>query len=885
MEFDSPQVSESHHSLLAAASAAGQDPLSLRNLLWLTNSHPKLIAHAQVYQHMLAHFDSATFQTSNLEWAESWKTEVANWISICTWMLKNKLRLSALPGLQQFDLSLDGRNPHINNGVIRHGVVAAMWNRHEDAVQYPPTPSNESDACTRYFGLQGHLLASYIDSRFRLSGLDFYEKYDSAPERPIAPMKTQEVGLAVRVFSMKKYASFIELLPLCDSTQEFSNSISTVRIKADSQDDDIAVHYMDSIRRYFDRFSRVQNGEKPTQSHRKGWGGRGGGARRHGYVNVPGPTDVLVEELRESGNDPDTPKRASQRFFVNLDEPSRADPKALEASGLSPDETMEDVLALYSPEELKGRLYSSYLQRLAIETSAQAFPFDSSQLTPTETRDIDQRARIWIDTNLIDIRQDKEARLKAIAGIITRLMLLYGQSIENAWFVRSAWIAATQPDQVIQPVGDKMTLIIEAPSHGEWQDAYVKGFCLPGIMPNYRSVLPDNLTEVDGDFATSFILPDLFGVGQQLLAFMKEDGTTDLHDFGIHSETARKVVSAFTKSFQDSRITTEKISRVLPSLVTAQTGDQTLSWILTADLRKANQPRMHYTRYSTEKLYDTYVKAGRRLSKIIEVPVAVPQRMTESNIAAVSVGARFVVSVTAVKELLQGIANYLSELPSADSNEQFFRDYHLVYVTYSHIFQSLDTSIRAITAPNDLYRIWDTRVQTNDSLYAALSDKDSRYSDRARLVAIRLPLIKQFSYYKVHVKHLPVHLHSAKFAIINSQRKNPFFVLEPDDSVRDLTPSDVEKVLKYYSATDLPANFHRAFLRTELVNRGCSAELVDAHLGHANAGESPYSFYSSFDYRLHTEKMNAVLQEIHDEIGLTPLVSQIGYQRLRRQTT
>jgi hypothetical protein len=179
-----------------------------------------------------------------------------------------------------------------------------------------------------------------------------------------------------------------------------------------------------------------------------------------------------------------------------------------------------------------------------------------------------------------------------------------------------------------------------------------------------------------------------------------------------------------------------------------------------------------------------------------------------------------------------------------------------------------------------LYRIAASSVTDFGNPAAALSDKDTAYSSKARLVLIRRSLRNQFMYLGKHLKFLESHIPSATLDIENWRQRAPLFLFNRERRAEDLTPSSFEQALKYFTGYDLPANCHRAFLRYHMLDRGCAAEVVDAHFGHANFGETPFSRFSSFDYRLHLDQIDAVLEAIHDEIGLQPLRSQIAYQRL-----
>jgi len=461
-------------------------------------------------------------------------------------------------------------------------------------------------------------------------------------------------------------------------------------------------------------------------------------------------------------------------------------------------------------------------------------------------------------------------------------MLFLGQPIQQACSIRCFWRNAETPVEQIQPVNGKITLIICAPNPGDWDNAVVDGFCLPGLTPGYKTDLPQNLENIDEPSVDSFVLPDVFGMGQRTLRYMQQNSVTDVQGFGMNIESARKAVTNFCKSFTNPRITPEKIARVLSALVTSKTGDQSLAWVLTADTPKANQTRMFYTRHNVDRLLKEYLRAAKDLSKAAKITlVSIPKQTSQTTISP-GVGTRFVTSISEVRNLINSLREDLAEGIPSNAEQDFFLWYHNTYVIYTHLHQSLDTSLRAISAPNDLYKIATRSVLDYGIANACLSDKDTAYSSRSRLVPIRKPLQKQFESYEKHLGCLGIHIKSARLDIENANRFSPFFYFDSNRTLLDLTPTVFEKALERHTGQNIPANFHRGFLRSQLLSRGCPAEVVDAYLGHASFGESPFSRLSTFDYGLYLDQIGRALQKIHDDIGLQPIESRIAFKRLHR---
>ncbi|PIQ51511.1 MAG: hypothetical protein COW02_14430 [Comamonadaceae bacterium CG12_big_fil_rev_8_21_14_0_65_59_15] len=856
------------------------DGMALRRLLWLINAHPNLIAHAQIFQNIQNLLSSPIFTESSLNWASEWKTDIPSWIQMCNWMQTNRTKLAQTPGLTGFDRYVDGKHPLVGEGVDRHGVVSAIWSSHESGPTSKPQQSQLDHGANAYFALQGHLLVSYIDCRFRLSKLEFYESYSGDDERPIAPTRTGVVGLAVRELSFQIYSPLLNQLPVNASTTDFVGDLVDLHLRLTGLSFEVAEvgsRHMAAILRYFKRFKRVLNGWQPPQKLRRGWGGGSGGHTRvHGFVQASGPQGVYLDDPVAPCSDTDIPSPIGQKIYVNVDSQNDDDPNSVEESGLAPDETLEEVFCLYTPTELQGRIYALRLRQLAAESSAQSLPFDYSRLTTEERSKVDELANKAINAYFQGMPTDKPARQNAVGGLIIRLMLCLGQPLEIARDISCAWIQHIPDAPVTLPVRNAITLVLSAPSVGDLQQASVLGFCLPAIQPEYKTALPENLEEIDQDAVESFLLPDLFGVGVQLLQFLKFESASDFNGFRMHNQTISTAVNQLCAPLKNERITAHKISRSLQTIIRDQTGDQVLGWIVTADQQNARQARMHYNRRTVQKIEQAYVHASRRLlPRFRKRTISALNNPPLNPLISAGVGARFVITFDEVKDIIGRLKDQLTERYRADMTEREVRRYHSQYLLYTHLYQSILSSMRAINQPYDLYHAWAHAAKSKQDIHCSLSDKDSRYTDRARLAPLLDQLAEQFANFRLHLEYLPSKLPMSEPWIFALGPDHPFFVILANHQVQPLTTRWLKEALKHFTGFDIPVNFHRAFLASELFIRGCPIEVIDAHVGHANIGELPFGKCSTFDYDRHFRLLTSALLDIHDALGLEPIGSRL----------
>jgi len=886
LDFGPPSNSEGHHALRQAVVDAGFDSDILRDLLWLINAHPKLVAHGQVFANLSQHFIGPVFRSDSLVWADHWKRHVPAWAEITQWIWSHRATLTNLPGLSEA-FQFEGKNvgelvsrdhPIMRKGLVRHGIVAAIWNINQGCASYPPRADNL--AAQRYFELQGHVLAAYIECRFRLSTREFYENYSEKIERPVAPIRGAAIGPGLREFSLSDYDRLLEQLPAVDSTKAFAQQLISERYSFDGISDAARARarvYMNNLIRYFERYLRVLGGWTPPQALRRGWGGGGSKARRPGFVQYLGAPDVYAEESPPAGDDPDLVGLPGQNVCVDCDE--QKDPNALEASGLSPSETLLTAFTLISVEEMGGSFLKVQQQLRAREMGAQQLYFGYDVLTPEEISEVWKAATTKVSQCLLAPRVTDDIWNAAIAGLLVKLCMAYGQSLDSCLSLRLIWITPGTPAHTLSEENLRPALVVSAPLAGDWTGAKLVGLRLPGIMPAYRSELVDDLAEIDGPYADTFVLPDLLRIGAELLSCLKlrpppEDGV-----FGLHRKTVKDAFREMLAERHRKRVTFEKIAIYLPRYVIWLTGDQSLSWVMFADETRANEPRMHYTRHPILKIHATYRRAARHLARIVGVRIdpANPPEIAPSD-PRDAVGARFVLPLSAIRDILAMLIEFLRN-PNIDRDDaHYVMVYHNHYFLYLALFQVLETLTRSPSNADDLYLYWKARQDRRGDVPASLSDKTSEYFDKTRLTMISNSLASQFAHYDAHEKHLTNSPILRLEAATTGLKLGPFFWLDEYDGcllMSEATQGRLAQLLHEVSGYPIPINFARASIRCELLARGCPAQVVDAFLGHFRHGESPFGIHSTFDYRRWREILTPYLDAIRSELGLRPVASRL----------
>ena len=906
MKFSAPVQAPAHQSLIAACTDAGFDTMALRRLLWLINAHPDLVAHAQVFEHVGALLASAQSMPGIFR-EQALLDELPQWIELCRWISARRSALSQAPALALLDRKPqhDHDHPLLRHGVSRHGLVAALWNCHHAALIYPPDERNPF-AAHRYFQLQLQTLASYMQARFSYDqtragagygGLEHYEHYDGPREWPIAPSPTSDVGLAIRELSLAEHDQVVSLLPEVQTAQDYAKAMANIDLSAwesaDGKPDRIG-RYLGSLKRYFARYAHLLTQGvvfrlyRRTRSERYNTGGR---QRRPGYVNLPDVPGVFMQNQQAPDFDEDLDDFAhfeATTVFIDIGLEEDEETSALEAAGLSPAESLEPAFQLYASQEIGTKLAELRRQQLAIEMHAQALPFVYATPTPVELRTLHAFLVRRVERHFAgNARNRTQARLEGIGALILLTMLALGQPLHR---VRELRFEVLEPGQTLSLRTEHTTLILN-PGAGlgaalGTPTALVRGFWIPAIGPSYKTDLPEALSEMQQPpLAPGFLLPDCLGIGVLLTRFLGTEHRTNKRVFGIEPSTSKQSVKQLLSAPGLERLTPMRVSRTLPTLLRSLGADATAAWLLCAETDRGDEPRMFYTQHRVDALIRLYQRASHRLARQLGISPAIkPAPLTVeppvSDDGPAVVGARFVAPLEVVRELLNTLSAEIRTSRRTPMSGAPLVDYHASYTLYTWLFQALATSMRALTSPRANTLFLASQDDAVHAFDAALSDKDDERSSRARLAIVDASLCLQLQNYRDHVDNLLQRLQPQ----IDRKRATdwqPFVVLDERRRLAPLTPAWVADQLAARGAP-LPANFHRAFLRTQLLTHGVAGEVIDAFLGHFNEGESPFGRFSSFDYGLHRAQLMPALQSLHEALELVPLKSRLLHHLDRR---
>ncbi len=872
--------SKALRSLLRMAKEDRQDHRSLLLLLILINAHPKLSAHFRIFEN-LAILARCPPVLEYLKVNPNDAQQIRIWEDICHWVIENKPQFATDPDLVEFDYNTPiagiGTASHPLNrnhqGFTRNSVCSCLFNRHESRALYDTIPEPDTPAF-HYLCLQAQLLVSFMQCRMNQGNLVTMLRYTGKDEFPAEPVSPYSVSVAIRHLNHDRYSALLLKLNPCTSFEDFNFRLKSPEFLASVvqgiiEEDELQLRYLSYIEKYFNALGRYLHG-----IYKKRQRGKGIAPKPHrfsgtktGFIHLDSGIWIEVPEIHE--DDEDIPGNVGQEIQI-CDTKNDADGKEAERTGLSPEESRNFVLKLYHPDEMGGAMMQAKYAEMAKKMSAQRFAWDYETLTSTELRKlwelINQQITHAVNSN---VRWSQQTSNEVQCSIIIKVMLILGQGLETVRNLQISRVGVTHHEGLVfHPPS--------AQSTGWWQ--------LPSISPKYQTSFPKDKMPLGRKKGKYIHLPDLANIGDDISTYLTRTNRTLDRVFSVEPQTAKQGINSLLDELKEKwiiphpkgnvlqvkpieqtnkRITLSKIRNALGVKLRFISGDAAVEWITSANQDRKNETRLHYTNLSEQKVIAVYSTAVKSLMRDLGVSFKHSNAVTSHR--DIFHGARFVASMESIKRLVTNLSIELSKKPLRSDRDDMIR-YHNAYTFHVWLMQALYTSYRAVNNPEELIK---GQLKNWNSKFGGLSDKENpKFADKARLVHIPEPLLLQLNEYLFHLQKI-----SRKFEIemeIADAKKDviSFIYLDNNGQSCPVTCSWCEKMMGSFHVP-LPGNFHRAFLRTELIERGCPGQIVDAFLGHANTGESPFYRFSSLDYQLWVAQIESSLFTIVNEVGLT----------------
>ena len=307
------------------------------------------------------------------------------------------------------------------------------------------------------------------------------------------------------------------------------------------------------------------------------------------------------------------------------------------------------------------------------------------------------------------------------------------------------------------------------------------------------------------------------------------------------------------------RLTLVRVQKYLPGIISRLPGsDITTSSIILGKEFYLSRTPIYYAAFDLDSMQHQYNLACQQILGDSDYPCEVHEGYPNSN---TYLGCRIRPQLSVVKELVDNLRLQV-QIPSKrfKSIEQL-ATYHNNYTLYTWMVQSYSSGYRGVNIPYITKEMIDEH-----SGFAVIRDKDSKDFYHSRLVWLPECCRIQLRHYRMHVEQIL----SLSSSIPAGKGPNFFFMDPKDGSFLYPSRTQISKQLLEFNF-HLPSNVQRHFLKSELQEDGCSAEVVELLLGHWNLGQEGWvetSALNPCDYR---DKIQQYLPPLLRKIDLVPI--------------
>jgi len=867
MKHTSPKASKAHQILHQEAKKAGIDENEVRKLLWLINAHDGLVSFVKICQN-LSKILALLEQHLDIQLD---RYGIEHWPEIVAWVVKNQDSLVEKIG-ENFDLQpkKEDDNPILSKGATRNASYAALWNTHELV--------EERD---HFYLIVGHLLLANIKLMKERIPFKQYECYGGPKEINGYPNTPSSASLAIRTLSKKKAMVVLKLLDPYTDQITFAKDINEINLSEIEVDESDESEGQESIEEtlvthlgHYCRFIPKVYGIRKWVKRRRKKGSRssGGSHWQPGYVDMfPDhemlPTDigdphdpyenwgsqVVVHEIPE-GDKLITKGRAKQLLDIDVD--------PAEIAG-------EDELYLVehdckaAKKGVAGLIYAAKGQVRHIVMQNQLLPWRYRELTISEIAELLKYCS-KVFRQLMSVKSwNKELALRAEAIALLHASLWTGSTLKRAMGLRIITDGKTYGCELglycPQKSDDEKENIIE------W---YVRSY-----FPKYRSRVNDPGKK--SRRRTQYVcLPDIAGGAQFIIQLMNRDKYRNKKiPFGRKIEEYKKAIRLLIGEMNRSeRITERKIESFLFHRIASVHGDITQAVALTGQNHVLAQSRIFYSTPKMNHLRDVYIKS---VEGIINPVYKAANIVNPKHFASVPridnrhVGSRLCAKTETVSSAISNLKVALERMKHYKTRSEFVH-YHNLYTFYTVLMVGYATGCRAIITPFiPLMKI------DLDTGLSSLADKDGPDHHKSRLVWVPEDVVTQIRSYEAHRDTvLASYFDALKKRRRTKQVPDCIFLTEEPFGWEEVKPATLAPFLEEF--LPLPANAHRRFIRTEMMEAGCNCEVIDAYMGHWGRGEEPWGKYSSFSFNDYVIELRNKLVPLLNKLGWSPIRSALA---------
>lgn len=559
---------------------------------------------------------------------------------------------------------------------------------------------------------------------------------------------------------------------------------------------------------------------------------------------------LLPQRTRPLDIDPDERWLALSSSVITF--PSQtADYNSIRQAGLSAIEERssieliqsEETLALVRGDSSLQSVFRARSQQLHLDKSAQLLPGRWEQLTAYDLYHLHAQLN-RTDRNHIF--------LKCILG----LMLMTGRSLENVLDTHIANSVEQVPKSALHE--QSIYLLIES-------NSWITGVIRP---PDSRQLSSDWRHDMRPTQMRIVLPIPHFCHSLTRPAVERKKPRINKRSVALFTDEERKEYTselkkllASTNKQTGSRLTVHRLGMHLFNTLNSGDADITAACLITARVPSfGQQASLYYFAPSNHYLKKRYLDAMRVIQQQWPKPKTKKGQTTaDSEHTAVAsdsqqqtahyVGSQLVPTLAYVEKL---ITHMQQQLTIADQSGSLFQrtvSVHNSYTAYTVAMLMFCTGYRSIRDPLPK---WNQLSLSRRMM--VIADKTDDAQSHARFLPLPTIMVNQLQHYLRHREAIVGRLQ----LYLQQQWDSPFLFLDKYGHPKQVTPKRLQEHLDWPGSP--PLNINRHYLHTQLKESDCSSELVDAFMGHWDAGQEPWAKYSTFCPREYREHISSAIE-------------------------
>lgn len=528
----------------------------------------------------------------------------------------------------------------------------------------------------------------------------------------------------------------------------------------------------------------------------------------------------------------------------------------LRTSGLSTTEERPSTELTQSDTPIKAAKGDSSLQAVFRTRSQQIFQDKAAQLLPGRWEQLSAFDLYQLMQQLNQLNSSKRRRIGCVIG----LLLTTGRSLES---VLNAQIV-TRNKQIPQVISEQSIYVF-------YSDApyWISGVYRPESSRQLTGEWPAHMRSTKDRMAFP-ILPfcwQMMASHARHLASRAKERSHSLplftKDGWAELERDLKTLLSDTNRQTGARLTEYRLSTHLFNMLNQGDADLTAACLVAArNPTFGQQASLYYYAPSTRYLSQRYTKA----LNAIEHQCSDARQPAEDESFAIAgttkqseemtyVGSKLVPQTAYVADLVASMQTQIKASKKNASPVTLFR-MHNAYVAYTVAMLMFSTGYRSVRDPLPLWN----NISLSRQLIV-IADKTDDKQSHARFLPLTNMMVEQLQHYHRHRQGL---LGRLQF-FLQKDWDTPFMFLDDNGNPKAVTPSRLKSQLHW--PDDPPLNINRHFLHTHLKENGCSSEIVDAFMGHWDAGQEPWASYSTLCPQEYRNLLTPIIERLMLRLG------------------